>query len=177
MRAPRPVLVYSSNPNLSLKACMNSKFRYGLVLAALAGSAFGSEVSYRGEIRPLIQKQCAECHGDASPSLADFLLDQEKYKKDKTGPRTTSYGDLIALAGWPDTGSLMRRLDDGNNTADKKAGNMFKYLGDTDAERAANLALVKAWVGEGAWNLKRWSKRGEVAAVTKDELNLLKLKY
>lgn len=156
---------------------MNSKLLCSLALAAFAGSVFASDVSYRGEIRALVQKQCAECHGEASPALADFLLDQEKYKKDKTGPRTTTYGDLIALVGWPDTGSLMRRLDDGANTADKKAGNMYKYLGETDAERAVNLALVKAWVGEGAWNLKRWSKRGEVAAISKDELNLLKLKY
>lgn len=156
---------------------MNSKLLCSLALAAFAGSVFASDVSYRGEIRALVQKQCAECHGEASPALADFLLDQEKYKKDKTGPRATTYGDLIALVGWPDTGSLMRRLDDGANTADKKAGNMYKYLGETDAERAVNLALVKAWVGEGAWNLKRWSKRGEVAAISKDELNLLKLKY
>jgi hypothetical protein len=156
---------------------LNFKLCSSLVLGTLVGSALASEVSYRGEIRPLVQKQCAECHGDNAPSLADFLLDQEKFKKDKTGPRTTSYGDLIALVGWPDTGSLMRRLDDGANTADKKAGNMYKYLGETDAERATNLALIKAWVGEGAWNLKRWSKRGEVAAVTKEELNLLKLKY
>lgn len=156
---------------------MYSKLLCSLALAAFASSVFASDVSYRGEIRALVQKQCAECHGEASPALSDFLLDQEKFKKDKTGPRTTTYGDLIALVGWPDTGSLMRRLDDGANTADKKAGNMFKYLGETDAERAVNLALVKAWVGEGAWNLKRWSKRGEVAAISKDELNLLKLKY
>lgn len=156
---------------------LNFKLCSGLVLGTLVGSALASEVSYRGEIRALVQKQCAACHDDKSPSLADFQLDQEKFKNDKTGPRTTSYGDLIALVGWPDTGSLMRRLDDGANTADKKAGNMYKYLGETGAERATNLAVFKAWVGEGAWNLKRWSKHGEVAAVTKEELNLLKLKY
>lgn len=71
----------------------------------------------------------------------------------------------------------MRRLDDGANTPDKKPGNMYEQLGATDAERKANLALIKAWVGEGAWNLQRWKKRGQVPAITKEELDKLKLKY
>jgi hypothetical protein len=125
----------------------------------------------------MVKARCGDCHGTQSPSLADFLLDQEKYKKETEGPRTDTYGDLIALIGWPDSGALMRRLDDGANTPDGKAGNMYKYLGETDAERKSNLALMKAWVGEGAWNLKRWEKRGAVPAITKEELDKLKLKY
>ena len=156
---------------------MNKKVLIPLALLAFAGTALASEVTYRGEIRVLIEKQCGECHGEKSPTLAEFLLDQKKYEKDKSGPRTDTYADLIALIGWPDSGAFMRRLDDGSSSADKKPGNMYKYLGETDAERAASLAIVKAWVGEGAWNLKRWTKRGDVPAVTKEELNLLKLKY
>ena len=79
--------------------------------------------------------------------------------------------------GWPDTGALMRRLDDGSNTADKKAGNMYKNLGETDAERAANLKLVKAWLGEEAWNLNRWAKRGDVPAISKEQLDKIQAKY
>jgi hypothetical protein len=79
--------------------------------------------------------------------------------------------------GWPDAGALMRRLDDGANTADKKPGNMYKQLGDTDAERAENLKLFKAWVGDGAWNLNRFEARGTVPAVTKEQMDKLKLKY
>ena len=145
--------------------------------AAFCASASAADVTYRNDIRELVKARCGECHGAQSPSLADFQLDQEKYKKDTTGPRIDSYGDLIALAGWPDAGALMRRLDDGANTPDKKAGNMYQYLGETDAERRANLAKVKAWVGEDAWNLNRWKKRGEVPAITKDQLDKLKLKY
>ena len=148
-----------------------------LVFAAFAGSTLAADVTYRGQIRDLIKKQCAECHGDKSPTLAEFELNQEKYKEEKSGPRFDTYADLIALVGWPDSGALMRRLDDGTNTADKKKGNMYKYLGETDAERAANLLIIKAWVGEGAWNLKRWKQRGDVPAITKEELNLLKIKY
>ena len=71
----------------------------------------------------------------------------------------------------------MRRLDDGTNTSDKKPGNMYKYLGETDAERATNLKMFKAWLGEGAWNLNRWEKRGEVPAISKEQLDKFKVKY
>lgn len=148
-----------------------------LVLLAFSGAVLASDVTYRGEIRELIKKQCVECHGAKSPTLAEFELNADKYKEEKSGPRIDTYADLIALIGWPDAGALMRRLDDGTNTPDKKKGNMYKYLGETDAERAANLLIMKAWVGEGAWNLKRWGKRGDIPGITKEELNLLKIKY
>jgi hypothetical protein len=54
---------------------------------------------------------------------------------------------------------------------------MHEYLGSTDAERAANLKLVKAWVGDGAWNLNRWNKRGDVPAISKEQLDKIKVKY
>lgn len=46
---------------------------------------------------------------------------------------------------------------------------MYENLGDTPAERKANLEKFKAWVGN--WNLKRWKD------VTKEELNTLIIKY
>ncbi|MRR36663.1 cytochrome C, partial [bacterium] len=70
---------------------------------------------------------------------------------------------------WPDTGALMRRLDDGKNAKEGKPGNMYKHLGTTEEERQKNLALFKAWVGN--WNLKKWPE------VTKEELDGVKVKY
>jgi hypothetical protein len=64
-----------------------------------------------------------------------------------------TYANLVAFVGWPDTGALMRRLDDGRNTKDGKPGNMYERLGADEAERQHNLALFKAWVGEGGWFL------------------------
>lgn len=148
-----------------------------LAAATFCAGAMAADVTYRNDIKPLVQAQCGDCHGAQSPWLEDFSLDQDKYKREKSGPRFDSYGALIALVGWPDSGALMRRLDDGANTPDKKPGNMFKFLGETDAERKANLAKIKAWVGEDAWNLNRWKKRGDVPAITKEELDKLKLKY
>lgn len=157
---------------------MKKTLAIAVVTAAVAWPAQGADLSYRNDIRPLIKAQCDECHGADAPTLAEFLLDQEKYKKDKVGPRTDTYADLLQLIGWPDTGAFMRRLDDGTNTADKKPGNMYKHLGETDPERAKNLKLLKDWVGgEGSWNLNRWAKRGEVPAITKEQLDKLQLKY
>lgn len=156
---------------------MKFKLLATLACATLALPVLATDVTYRSEIRPLIKAQCGECHGDGAPSLQDFLLDQEKFKKEKLGPRTDTYADLVQLIGWPDSGAFMRRLDDGSNSAEKKPGNMYKSLGSNDAERAANLKVIKAWVGEEAWNLNRWTKRGEVPAITKEQMDKLKLAY
>jgi hypothetical protein len=148
-----------------------------LACAATLSPALAQEVTYRGQVAPILKAQCAECHGADAPTLAEFKLDEEKYKKAKVGPRTDNYADLLQLIAYTDTGAFMRRLDDGANSTDKKPGNMYKHLGETNADRAKNLALLKAWVGEGAWNLNRWEKREDVPAITKEQLDKLKLKY
>ena len=66
-----------------------------------------------------------------------------------------------------DAGAMMRRLDDGKNTKDGKPGNMYGYLGSTDAERSANLEIFRKWVG--SWTLKR--KQG---AERQEELDAIK---
>ena len=65
----------------------------------------------------------------------------------------------------------MRRLDDGKNTKDGKPGNMYLYLGATDAERQKNLTLFKEWIGKDAWTHKRKD------TITKEELARIKAKY
>lgn len=156
---------------------MKPKLLASLACASMATATLAADVSYRSDVRPLIKARCIECHGDESPTLADFLQDQQKYRKDMQGPRLGTYGELIQLIGWPDAGALMRRLDDGTHTANKRPGNMYKYLGENDAERAANLNIFKAWVGESAWNLNAWEKQSDVPAVTKEQMDKLKLKY
>lgn len=78
---------------------------------------------------------------------------------------------------WPETGALTRRLDDGKATADGKPGSMYRRLGNNEAERQKNRALFKAWVGEGAWNLNRWSAQGNVPGITKEQLERVRLAY
>jgi hypothetical protein len=80
-----------------------------------------------------------------------------------------SYAHLASYAGWPDSGAIMRRLDDGKNKADGKPGNMYEYLGANEEERQRNLGLFKAWIGN--WTLKRFPD------LTKDELAGIIVKY
>ncbi len=156
-----------------------------LACAVVAIPALAADVTYRKEVAPMIQKYCAECHSEkaGSPSMAEFNLDQEKYKKEKVGPRSDTYEHLLQLVNGKSTGAFMRRLDDGTSPySGGKPGNMYKYLceqdnKDNNAECAANLLVLKAWVGEGGWNLNRMSARGDVPALTKEQMDKVKVKY
>ncbi|PIZ21986.1 MAG: cytochrome C [Comamonadaceae bacterium CG_4_10_14_0_8_um_filter_57_29] len=148
-----------------------------LVGSALTTAVMAADVTYRTDIAALVKARCADCHGAESPALSEFLTDQKKYKKEKVGPRLTSYEDLVQLAGWPESGALMRRLDDGAASPGNKPGNMYRHLGETDEERASNLKLIKDWVGEGGWNLNRWEVAGDVPAISKEQMSKLLLKY
>lgn len=110
-------------------------------------------VTYSGNIRGVMARRCLACHGPGSPTLGEFMRDQTRYKGMQKGPRMDSYESLLVFVNGPDAGALMRRLDDGRNTANGKPGNMYVHLGDTDAERAGHLQLFKRWVGH--WTLKR----------------------
>lgn len=148
-----------------------------VALALATGVADAADVTYRKDIRPLWEQKCSACHGKDSPYLGDFLENQDKYKKMLKGPRMDSYADLIFFVGWPDTGAIMRRLDDGKQLKGGKPGNMYQYLGADETERQKNLQLFKAWVGEDAWTLKRWDAKGDMPGVTKEELQKMKVKY
>lgn len=143
-----------------------------LTVAALAQAA---EPTWRADIAPIVAGKCAACHGAESPVQAEWkLLDEAKRKV--TGPRMDTYHDFMNFVVWPDTGALMRRLDDGASTGGKP-GNMYQYLGANDEERAKNLKTIKAWLGEGAWNLNRFKAKGEVPGISKEQLEKIKAKY
>jgi hypothetical protein len=147
-------------------------FLAAVMLGLATASTAASEISYREHIVPLWESKCATCHGARSPYLGQFEEDQERYERELLGPRMDTYADLIFFVAWPDTGALMRRLDDGTNTADGKAGNMYERLGDDEAERQNNLSIFRAWVGgDEAWIMKRSEE------VTKEELERFKLSY
>lgn len=135
---------------------------------ALSPAALADDVTYRKDIRPLWEKQCMACHGTSSPTLAEFEEDKEKYEKLSRGPRMDTYASLAGFVGWPDSGAIMRRLDDGKNTPDGKPGNMYQHLGADETERQNNLALFKAWVGEDGWVLKRFED------ISREELGRIK---
>ena len=86
------------------------------LVTALTFSAAADEVTYRKHIRPLFQQECAVCHGVDAPYLGDFKENKTEYVEKELGPRMDTYADLIFFIGWPDTGAIMRRLDDGKST-------------------------------------------------------------
>lgn len=140
-----------------------------LCLLALPASAVAAESSYLRQIKPLFDARCGTCHGAAAPEYPAFKKEKEAWLAKGTGPRMDTYSHLIYYTGWPDSGALMRRLDDGANSKDGKPGNMYRHLGDSEAERQANLALFKAWVGN--WSLKKSD------AQSKDDLAGIKVPY
>lgn len=150
-------------------------------LTALTGvlllcGAAQAQVSYEEHIRPVWERNCSACHGERSPSYAEFEANEEHYEQLMTGPRMASYAEMLQFVVWPDTGALMRRLDDGSSKQEagkrlsrkerrarkdapaSEPGSMYEYLGVDEAERQRNLTLFKAWVGNDAWSLKRWDK-------------------
>lgn len=134
-----------------------------LFLFTLIPLAEAAEVTYRQDIQPLFQARCAGCHGSEAPEYPGFKEAKKEWIAKGIGPRMDTYSHLIYYTAWPDTGALMRRLDDA------EPGNMYQHLGDSDAERQKNLALFKAWVGN--WPLKRWAQIG------KEEIDGIKVPY
>jgi hypothetical protein len=130
---------------------------------------FKEEVRYITHIKPLFEQKCSACHGADSPEHGEFTKKADWYIALKKGPRMDTYGYMISYIGWPDAGSIMRRLDDSKNTKDGKQGNMYQYLGDTEDARQKNLGIFKQWIVY--WTLKRWSD------ISKNEIDKFKIKY
>jgi len=140
-----------------------------MVTVFMVANSFAEEISYTAKIKSIFDQKCINCHGADAPEHKEFKKDKKKYIELNMGPRMDSYTYLLYFVGWPDTGALMRRLDDGNNTKNRTPGNMYINLGDTEAERQRNLESFKKWVGN--WSLKRWS------IAKKEEIERMKVTY
>ena len=143
------------------------------VLIALAASfsvVYAEDVTYRKHIGPVFEAKCIVCHGqDAAPEYHAFKEEKAKWVSKGQGMRMDTYSHLVFYTAWPNTGALMRRLDDGKGGKDGKPGNMYQYLGSTEEERQSNLKLFKDWIGN--WILKKWPE------ITKEKMNGIKVKF
>lgn len=144
------------------------------LLVGMTAAASAQDVTWRKDVEPIIKAKCSECHGPGEPEFSEWMVRREKEKK--LAPRMDTYAHFMGYVVWPATGAMMRRLDDGKARS-SKPGNMYRHLGETDAERAKNLQTIKAWLGEGAWNLNRWNARGDTPGITKEQLDKIKAKY
>ena len=140
-----------------------------MVTAFMVTGLYAEEISYTANIKSIFDQKCLNCHGADAPEYKEFKKDKKKYIALNKGPRMDSYTYLLYFVGWPDTGALMRRLDDGKHTSNGKPGNMYVNLGDSEAERQRNLEVFKKWVGN--WSLKRWK------VATKEEIEGMKVTY
>jgi mono/diheme cytochrome c family protein len=154
---------------------MGRSLRMMLVVLSISmvsmGYAMAEEkgmVTYEKDVKSIIAKGCLSCHGSNAPTFEQFDQNKEGFKKQNKGPRMDTYQDLITFVNGKETGALMRRLDDGKNIKDGKPGNMYRWLGKTDEERAKNLETIKKWVG--GWTLKR------KAEITEEELKAIRAK-
>jgi len=125
---------------------------FALISAAVPVFA-GKAVTYEKDIKGIIARQCILCHDAKSPTMDEFARDKAGFTNKMKGPRLDTYENLMVMVKGSDAGALTRRLDDGKNTSDGKHGNMYLFLGITDAERAANLEIFKKWIGN--WTLKK----------------------
>lgn len=142
------------------------------VACGFATFAGAEELTWRTGIGQIIQSRCTGCHGASSKEYSDWNLGEKK-----DAPRMDTYPAFMTFVVWPATGAIMRRLDDGKGSPAGKAGNMYVHLGESEEERVANLAKIKIWLGDGAWNLNRWSARGETPGITKEQLDKIRAKY
>ena len=145
------------------------------MLATASLYAAAQDLTWRNDVGPVVAAKCGACHGAKAPEFNDWMLLGEEKRK-AVPPRMDTYPAFMGYVVWPATGAMMRRLDDGA-AAGGKAGNMYRYLGASDEERAKNLATIKAWLGDGAWFLNRFGARGDVPGVTKEQLEKVKAKY
>jgi mono/diheme cytochrome c family protein len=125
-------------------------FLYALLWATVLPA---QDVKFRAQVKPLFDAHCLACHASDAPEYEQFALEKEKWLKKGIGMRMETFRHLTAFVLWPNTGALMRRLDDGKTAKDGKPGNMYEYLGSSEEERQKNLAVFKGWVGY--WSLKR----------------------
>ena len=145
-----------------------------VLFCGIAASASAQDVTWRKDVQPIVAAKCAGCHSASQPEFGEWMVRREKEKS--LAPRMDTYAHFTNYVVWPATGAMMRRLDDGK-AAGGKPGNMYAFLGADDAERAANLKTIRAWLGEGAWNLNRWEKSGNTPGISKDQLDKIKAKY
>lgn len=145
-----------------------------VTIATLGAPAAAQELTWRKDIQPIVASKCGACHGASAPEFAEWLVQREKNKT--LAPRMDTYTHFMGYVVWPATGAIMRRLDDGKG-GDGKPGNMYAYLGNSDAERAKNLQTIKTWLGDGAWNLNRWEARGHTPGMTKEQIDRVKATY
>ena len=144
------------------------------MLAAASVPAAADDLTWRDDVGPVITAKCGACHGAKAPEFNDWMLLGDEKRK-KVAPRMDTYPAFMSFVVWPATGAMMRRLDDGAASGGK-AGNMYRYLGASDEERALVIACIQPLLDalpSDATQLLRWADmEGRSMQSIADELGI-----
>ncbi len=122
--------------------------RFLLLIFALSAAASAQPVDFNRRIRPILSDKCFTCHGpDSGKRKTALRFDQEKSAKS-----ALANGKFAIVAGHPEQSELITRV----TTANKALRMPPAYMGK-DALSAAEIALLRRWVEQGAEWKPFWS--------------------
>ena len=98
-----------------------------IALVLWASVSVAQDVKYRTHIKQVFDAKCLHCHGSSTPEYEQFGAEKDKWSKQGLGMKMDSFRQLANFVLWPNTGSIMRRLDDGKNVKDGKPGKNRSY--------------------------------------------------
>jgi hypothetical protein len=112
-----------------------------LLILGLGLAACSSEVSYRADVQPILENQCAECHSKGGPGFAKsgFLVDTYQHVM-----RGTKYGPVIVPGS--SASSTLYRLVAGKVDPSIRMPHGRAPLPKRDVE------LIATWIDQGAKN-------------------------
>ena len=111
------------------------------LLMILLASGCSKGVSYSADIQPILSKHCLECHKKGEQGHEKSGLSMDSYAELMSGTR---YGPVI-VPGNSISSTLVRLID-------HKADKAINMPHDKSKIPGNEIALVKAWIDEGAKN-------------------------
>ena len=120
-------------------------------------------MKYQTHIKQLFDVKCLRCHGSTAPEYEQFNVEKDKWVKQGLGMKMDSYRQLANFVVWPNTGAVMRRLDDGKNMTRWKTRqhvSVLRRYREVEGEKSFTVQAVdKNWA---------WTKR--LPELTKEEI-------
>src|SRR6476646_4562701 len=118
-----------------------------IAVLAVAPAATAAPVDYTRDVRPILSQHCFKCHGpDDNARKAGLRLDRRPGDMGK--PKS---GEATIVPGQPDASELVRRIESDDDTEVMPPPATKKPLS------AAQKAILKRWVAEGAEYKDHWS--------------------
>ncbi len=113
----------------------------GVAIAAMTGCSFEKNISYQSDIKPILDKHCAECHlkGGTGTEATQFLIDS--YDNLMKG---TKFGPVI-VAGDSLSSSLYRLVSG-------KVDKSIQMPHSKEPMPTTEITAIEKWIDQGAQN-------------------------